>query len=1081
MAHDVFITYSAHDKAVAEAVCATLESRHIRCWIAPRDILPGMEWAEAIVDAIDDSRALVLVLSSSSNSSPQVIREVGRAASKDIPILPLRIDDVPLSKAMEFFVSSHHYLDAQTPPLKKHLQRLADTVQQLLAQERGIPKRKEMAEAEEKAKREAEEARKAEAEERARREAELAAKEREKREAKEAKEKPAVSVERPAEAVKAVTKPNIWFWSGIVLLSLGLGLLTMVAMVLLDEEARTGDLFIGMLVFVLPLTIPGIYCLRRGMAQELRTKPAEGAVSNWWWWLPIVLGFVGGIISWVKQKDVNWHKAMNMLTLGIVATLIWTIPFFVFRAPATPLFPPPPPPRPPAVAPLPPPAPAPPPPPAPAPPPAPIVPGSPVTLRYETLLPSSDTTAMADAWFFNEVARLSGGLVEMEYHYEGPYSSTESSLLQAVGDGDIDCGLIVVPLEQDLIPLSQGLILHYLTYKPDALALAAREVYDTFTPLREEWEVDNNVKVVYFLPLDTAALCTTSPVSGVAGLEGRKIRSFGPALDTLHRLGAGTIFMPYAEIYTALQRGVIDGALIVLDGISSLKLFEVATYLTEPWAGPHTLFATVINKDVWDRLPADVKSLMEESRDDALEYYIRLIMEANRQAIEKMVTAGVNFYLWPQSEREAAKNLVQPAQTQTWIEEVGTSGQELITRLQQELAVYEPQSSYKSGFEIWEEEYGTTSLKLIYEDDFSDPDSGWERTSKEVCETDYKDDEYHIRVMYPKWSIWRWNVRPGQLTDFALEIDARLVSGSNQSAYGVVFRAKDDGNFYCFDVTADGAYLLGGKLDGKWFELQKRTDSAFIKEGNSTNHLKVVCRGSQIEVYVNGHHLTSATDNSFNEGYIGVIATSVEPDIEVAFDNIRAYSGEEYETPSPKLMYEDDFSDPDSGWLRESYEDREYDYEAGEYHILVKEFDWSAWAWNRNVGRLTDFTLEIDARLVSGPNESSYGVIFRLKDGDNFYRFLVSGDGYYLVGMLLDDEWIELQSKTKSAFIKEGNSTNHLKVVCQDSQIEVYVNGHHLTTVTDNSFAEGYVGVTVDTIEPTSHVAFDNIRIYRLD
>jgi hypothetical protein len=139
MAHDVFISYSTHDKAVAEAVCATLESRHIRCWIAPRDVLPGTEWAEAIVDAIDSSRVLVLVLSSSSNNSSQVIREVGRAASKDIPIIPLRIDDVPHSKSMEYFVTSHQFLDAYTPPLEKHLQRLAGTVQQLLTYDSSMP------------------------------------------------------------------------------------------------------------------------------------------------------------------------------------------------------------------------------------------------------------------------------------------------------------------------------------------------------------------------------------------------------------------------------------------------------------------------------------------------------------------------------------------------------------------------------------------------------------------------------------------------------------------------------------------------------------------------------------------------------------------------------------------------------------------------------------------------------------------------------------------------------------------------------------------------------------------------------
>ena len=204
MPHEVFICYATHNKAVAEAICAALESRHIKCWIAPRDVLPGTEWAETIVDALDESRVLVLVLSSSSNTSPQVIREVGRAASNGIPIMSIRIDDVVPSKAMDYFISSHQWLDAQKGPLKKHFQRLADTVQQILARKRLPQEAIERAEAEEKARREAEEFKKAkEAEERARKEAEKAAEEREKRETREAKEKASREAEEARKAKEA--------------------------------------------------------------------------------------------------------------------------------------------------------------------------------------------------------------------------------------------------------------------------------------------------------------------------------------------------------------------------------------------------------------------------------------------------------------------------------------------------------------------------------------------------------------------------------------------------------------------------------------------------------------------------------------------------------------------------------------------------------------------------------------------------------------------------------------------------------------------------------------------------------------
>lgn len=132
MAHDVFISYSSKDKSIADAVCFTLEGRYVRCWIAPRDVMPGQAYAESLIDGLNQSRLMVLVFSANSNNSPQVIREVERAVNKGIPILPFRIENVTPSKSMEYFVSSSHWLDAMTPPLEKHLQKLGDTVQLLL-------------------------------------------------------------------------------------------------------------------------------------------------------------------------------------------------------------------------------------------------------------------------------------------------------------------------------------------------------------------------------------------------------------------------------------------------------------------------------------------------------------------------------------------------------------------------------------------------------------------------------------------------------------------------------------------------------------------------------------------------------------------------------------------------------------------------------------------------------------------------------------------------------------------------------------------------------------------------------------
>ena len=133
MAHDVFVSYSSRDKPTADAVVARLEAAKLRCWIAPRDILPGMEWGEAIIDGINRSRLMVLVFSSNANASPQIRREVERAVNKSLPIIPFRIEDVFPSRSLEYFLSSPHWLDALTPPVEAHIQKLSESIKTLLA------------------------------------------------------------------------------------------------------------------------------------------------------------------------------------------------------------------------------------------------------------------------------------------------------------------------------------------------------------------------------------------------------------------------------------------------------------------------------------------------------------------------------------------------------------------------------------------------------------------------------------------------------------------------------------------------------------------------------------------------------------------------------------------------------------------------------------------------------------------------------------------------------------------------------------------------------------------------------------
>lgn len=122
--HDIFISYAQADKPIADAVCARLEASNIRCWIAPRDLPPGKDFPEAIIEGIETSRVMVLIFSAQSNNSRHVIRELTSAVSKGLTIVPFRIEDINPSKSMEYLIGLPHWLDALTPPLEQHLERL---------------------------------------------------------------------------------------------------------------------------------------------------------------------------------------------------------------------------------------------------------------------------------------------------------------------------------------------------------------------------------------------------------------------------------------------------------------------------------------------------------------------------------------------------------------------------------------------------------------------------------------------------------------------------------------------------------------------------------------------------------------------------------------------------------------------------------------------------------------------------------------------------------------------------------------------------------------------------------------------
>lgn len=129
-----FISYAKQDSEKAQEIADQLEEHGCKYWIAPRDVRPGRAYGDEIIRGIERSRAFILVLSSASNASGFVSREIERAVSKNKPIFTIRVEDVQPAPALELFVSSTQWIDVFKGRLSLQIDRLA----QLLGEDEGV-------------------------------------------------------------------------------------------------------------------------------------------------------------------------------------------------------------------------------------------------------------------------------------------------------------------------------------------------------------------------------------------------------------------------------------------------------------------------------------------------------------------------------------------------------------------------------------------------------------------------------------------------------------------------------------------------------------------------------------------------------------------------------------------------------------------------------------------------------------------------------------------------------------------------------------------------------------------------------
>ena len=133
--HDVFISHSTKDAAIADAVCHRLEDGNIRCWYAPRDVQAGIPWMRQLIQAIREASVFLLIYSEEYNQSQEVIRELTEAVSSGCTIVPFRVDQTEMNDDLAYYLRPIHWLDAINPPTQSQIESLFSHIQRVLGRD----------------------------------------------------------------------------------------------------------------------------------------------------------------------------------------------------------------------------------------------------------------------------------------------------------------------------------------------------------------------------------------------------------------------------------------------------------------------------------------------------------------------------------------------------------------------------------------------------------------------------------------------------------------------------------------------------------------------------------------------------------------------------------------------------------------------------------------------------------------------------------------------------------------------------------------------------------------------------------
>jgi TRAP-type C4-dicarboxylate transport system substrate-binding protein len=215
-------------------------------------------------------------------------------------------------------------------------------------------------------------------------------------------------------------------------------------------------------------------------------------------------------------------------------------------------------------------------------------------------------------------------------------------VLEGIQLGLGDIGIVTTIFHSSKLP-SQGLaaVTPFVSSDARAVAKAVDEIAREFPAMQNEFTAQNQVYLATGVVLNSYQVFSTTEVSGISDLEGKKVAGAGMNLRYLEGIkDAAGVRGGLTDFYNMLQTGLVDAAQLWPEAAATFKISEVAPYMLRADLGAVNSKTITVNKDYWDGLPDEVKETLQAVAIDYRDHLAGLAMDRAAAAEDAYVAAG---------------------------------------------------------------------------------------------------------------------------------------------------------------------------------------------------------------------------------------------------------------------------------------------------------------------------------------------------------------------------------------------------------------------------------------------------------